>query len=125
MTRRPPRSTLFPYTTLFRSAREETPRADGKVPGGQDGADRGRVARRGLGEEVLALGDERRCGGRQRPAQTTAARLRTDLEGHLPPADQAPADHEDTGTRRVGVDPQVRSIPGSPTHPRMIRQVAL
>src|SRR2546430_13737583 len=74
MTRRPPRSTLFPYTTLFRSAREETLRADGKVPGGQDGADRGRVARRGLGEEVLALGDERRCGGGQRPTQTTTAR---------------------------------------------------
>src|SRR3712207_7280146 len=27
MIRRPPRSTLFPYTTLFRSIREEGPRA--------------------------------------------------------------------------------------------------
>src|SRR3712207_8378152 len=27
MIRRPPRSTLFPYTTLFRSVRKETPRA--------------------------------------------------------------------------------------------------
>src|SRR3712207_8556586 len=29
MIRRPPRSTLFPYTTLFRSQREVRPRGDG------------------------------------------------------------------------------------------------
>src|SRR3712207_7338666 len=40
MIRRPPRSTLFPYTTLFRSLRE-----------GQEGLDRG--ARQG--DDVLAL----------------------------------------------------------------------
>src|SRR2546422_2374063 len=36
MIRRPPRSTLFPYTTLFRSGRERTARGFGAVaqPGG-------------------------------------------------------------------------------------------
>src|SRR6266581_5401787 len=33
MIRRPPRSTLFPYTTLFRSpTRRDTPRRSGRVP---------------------------------------------------------------------------------------------
>src|SRR5437764_7905774 len=32
MIRRPPRSTLFPYTTLFRSARAGARRADGRRP---------------------------------------------------------------------------------------------
>src|SRR2546427_5664374 len=31
MIRRPPRSTLFPYTTLFRSTRTAPPRRDGKL----------------------------------------------------------------------------------------------
>src|SRR3712207_7799509 len=33
MIRRPPRSTLFPYTTLFRSASSSTPAATGRAPG--------------------------------------------------------------------------------------------
>src|SRR2546429_7084678 len=32
MIRRPPRSTLFPYTTLFRSHRDPATRAAGQVP---------------------------------------------------------------------------------------------
>src|SRR3712207_7645408 len=38
MIRRPPRSTLFPYTTLFRSRRRglEDPMADGRVAEGED-----------------------------------------------------------------------------------------
>src|SRR2546430_16035953 len=32
MIRRPPRSTLFPYTTLFRSAAEQNPRIDKRQP---------------------------------------------------------------------------------------------
>src|SRR2546422_7023263 len=32
MIRRPPRSTLFPYTTLFRSRRGENPTCDGPLP---------------------------------------------------------------------------------------------
>src|SRR5256885_12322897 len=36
MIRRPPRSTLFPYTTLFRSrTAPEAPRAPGRPPGGR------------------------------------------------------------------------------------------
>src|SRR2546430_13385956 len=33
MIRRPPRSTLFPYTTLFRSGRRQRPRAGAASPG--------------------------------------------------------------------------------------------
>src|SRR5258705_4800563 len=33
MIRRPPRSTLFPYTTLFRSSRRRSPPARGSWPG--------------------------------------------------------------------------------------------
>src|SRR3712207_8557740 len=33
MIRRPPRSTLFPYTTLFRSVQEQDPRFGGECPG--------------------------------------------------------------------------------------------
>src|SRR5256885_3990225 len=46
MIRRPPRSTLFPYTTLFRSPRE----ADGRVGGGCPHAPQADVARPALGE---------------------------------------------------------------------------
>src|SRR5438034_7492171 len=35
MIRRPPRSTLFPYTTLFRSRRDEPQRDRGACSGGQ------------------------------------------------------------------------------------------
>src|SRR3989442_9293471 len=44
MIRRPPRSTLFPYTTLFRSLRESARLAElvqGKVSGIHPGEDRG------------------------------------------------------------------------------------
>src|SRR3712207_8491018 len=69
MTRRPPRSTLFPYTTLFRSAQERAAPADaarqrlvvapvlaraGGVPGAAD-----------AGVEVLAGGGARREGVRR------------------------------------------------------------
>src|SRR2546422_8621209 len=41
MIRRPPRSTLFPYTTLFRSQREHLEQADavGRARGSRDGED--------------------------------------------------------------------------------------
>src|SRR5256885_9028344 len=57
MIRRPPRSTLFPYTTLFRSHRPRHGRA------GEPGA---ATARRGR--------DRRRAGSRRRPALAAAAR---------------------------------------------------
>src|SRR2546430_5998695 len=44
MIRRPPRSTLFPYTTLFRSARGGAPHAGGRVAGREG---RGGSAQRG------------------------------------------------------------------------------
>src|SRR3712207_8612647 len=56
MIRRPPRSTLFPYTTLFRSraglAGPATPRRRGPAadrPGRRDGGGRGRLAARDRG----------------------------------------------------------------------------
>src|SRR2546422_7176610 len=51
MIRRPPRSTLFPYTTLFRSPREG------------EGENRG--AQRGLTGHVGSHGDVARAGGKQ------------------------------------------------------------
>src|SRR2546427_1621892 len=42
MIRRPPRSTLFPYTTLFRSARRREARAPLRVPPSEAGALRAR-----------------------------------------------------------------------------------
>src|SRR5688572_31032728 len=49
MIRRPPRSTLFPYTTLFRSLRQRARRRLG--PGGRvvDGEHSGGVRRQGIG----------------------------------------------------------------------------
>src|SRR5256885_11861739 len=52
MIRRPPRSTLFPYTTLFRSDLVLL------RPLGVDGEDEGRIQHHGDGREVLgAVGD--------------------------------------------------------------------
>src|SRR5256885_12153229 len=39
MIRRPPRSTLFPYTTLFRSGRRSTGRAEGAAASSAPGRD--------------------------------------------------------------------------------------
>src|SRR3712207_8117247 len=52
MIRRPPRSTLFPYTTLFRSRHEG-------LPGGGDGR-RGRGAAPGLGRRLQRPRERRR-----------------------------------------------------------------
>src|SRR3712207_6897742 len=67
MIRRPPRSTLFPYTTLFRSAR--VPRRDG----------RGRELRVGQppGDRPLrARGDRARGGGGRRSRNAAGLRRR-------------------------------------------------
>src|SRR5438876_3816272 len=40
MIRRPPRSTLFPYTTLFRSSTGRAPRPGGRSPGARAGCAR-------------------------------------------------------------------------------------
>src|SRR5260370_32215570 len=54
MIRRPPRSTLFPYTTLFRSFRARSVPPDQWISGGQDDPKRSslhgrRLVRRGTG----------------------------------------------------------------------------
>src|SRR2546421_6146306 len=58
MIRRPPRSTLFPYTTLFRSRASPPPRARGGVPGAgappRSGRAIRRVALRARGERLGA-----------------------------------------------------------------------
>src|SRR3712207_7307088 len=59
MIRRPPRSTLFPYTTLFRSAGGRAPPQDGAGPDGPVTEGAGGAARVGLGLDpwVLHHGD--------------------------------------------------------------------
>src|SRR2546430_5625090 len=54
MIRRPPRSTLFPYTTLFRSLDSADPRADGVVHERPEHGTRRRVHRDRDGVERLA-----------------------------------------------------------------------
>src|SRR2546422_5408752 len=81
MIRRPPRSTLFPYTTLFRSdvepadRRHAEPAGEGEATGGL--RDRGREAPRspgGPGEESgRGLGEARRVGGPGRPRRSREA----------------------------------------------------
>src|SRR2546430_5597654 len=58
MIRRPPRSTLFPYTTLFRSSRRDSSRADcGRFAGSFDRHNSTRSSRAaGIGSSVRADG---------------------------------------------------------------------
>src|SRR3712207_7488814 len=60
MIRRPPRSTLFPYTTLFRS--DAGLRAHAPAPQ-QVGEPVGGAVQLGVGERPLVLGERRRPGG--------------------------------------------------------------
>src|SRR5438094_4195338 len=65
MTRRPPRSTLFPYTTLFRSAsgRRLARQARGFGRGARRRLARGLIRigrRRGLGRRILGRGLDRK-----------------------------------------------------------------
>src|SRR3712207_6859539 len=63
MIRRPPRSTLFPYTTLFRSVADRGPHSERAHPGPDQeigaglgrGVRAGRVVRRGLGEPLRVV----------------------------------------------------------------------
>src|SRR5258706_6541646 len=57
MIRRPPRSTLFPYTTLFRSPRHsQQHRQDAHVPGAQAACGRIEKVRCGLGGDLNRSG---------------------------------------------------------------------
>src|SRR3712207_8147892 len=79
MIRRPPRSTLFPYTTLFRSVRR-----DARVPGIRVARPAGRPAVRvALGAGVqLRAGDGRRARRRARelPASTRSEEHTSELQ---------------------------------------------
>src|SRR5256885_13608746 len=59
MIRRPPRSTLFPYTTLFRSVEEPAPRARLAAGGQFDVRSRRGTRHHGADALALRLGDER------------------------------------------------------------------
>src|SRR3712207_7490952 len=68
MIRRPPRSTLFPYTTLFRSAEGDAPQEHGAerdVEGGRDG-ERGCTGRDHQERHLEADGQ---CAGQRRDAE--------------------------------------------------------
>src|SRR3712207_6989906 len=74
MIRRPPRSTLFPYTTLFRSTAQD-------VPGGSRPV-RDLVSARGSGTVAVGSGPRPRIAGRRRggvPARLALDRKSTRL----------------------------------------------
>src|SRR3712207_6926278 len=56
MIRRPPRSTLFPYTTLFRSGRGQEQRGERAGEGRAEGQQQGKGARRGHGSPAERTG---------------------------------------------------------------------
>src|SRR2546422_1759114 len=83
MIRRPPRSTLFPYTTLFRSVRAATPQADGGFADGDaavavhDGdLDADRAAHDGQGQPFAM---ERRRGPERSEEHTSELQSRLHL----------------------------------------------
>src|SRR3712207_8736905 len=65
MIRRPPRSTLFPYTTLFRSERRDDQVRRQRLPGHQD-----QLHQRGI--KPLRAGRRRRLGGGLRSEEHTS-----------------------------------------------------
>src|SRR3712207_6972083 len=72
MIRRPPRSTLFPYTTLFRSGRQVHPSRDLT---GHPERQRVRPLRRQLGEVETAV-EERDTGGQRSEEHTSELQSR-------------------------------------------------
>src|SRR3712207_9471292 len=58
MIRRPPRSTLFPYTTLFRSARDEAVAAEERHEPGQPGGGEADILLRDVGVEPQGRSEE-------------------------------------------------------------------
>src|SRR5256885_10715557 len=93
MIRRPPRSTLFPYTTLFRSRVEHASRQDQLAEAGREalhlGLDAvGHVGRRAVGD--MAVGP-RSVLARGRACPVPEARLDEQDEGALGRASRPPA----------------------------------
>src|SRR3712207_8628894 len=58
MIRRPPRSTLFPYTTLFRSQRAQHPDVEEALRGEEAGGEQQAVAGQEEPEEQPGLGED-------------------------------------------------------------------
>src|SRR5215217_6752488 len=124
MMRRPPRSTLFPYTTLFRSAhREQGLRAwPAREPAAGPTA-RQAVARHhaGAGAVLCVVGARRAGVGTARPARDTSAG-RVALSAHAIPVLRASgggaaiqaalATAEWNGTRHRKHRPRLRLLPG-------------
>src|SRR3989454_4377557 len=83
MIRRPPRSTLFPYTTLFRSRREDSrPALDPRTAAGQDDI-------RGVGVEI---GPEAAAYDAPVPVRQGAREVAAERLTDLPPSVGLPAD---------------------------------
>src|SRR5260370_23971475 len=80
MIRRPPRSTLFPYTTLFRSRRNRRSRRDDARPlrSPSPWCDRVRGLRRGGREHDHTKETENEAGGHHRSEEHTS-----ELQSHL------------------------------------------
>src|SRR5690348_177908 len=77
MIRRPPRSTLFPYTTLFRSRAKRPPRESSIAASLQEAATKG-IDRAQFGSEVRRFVDAKRLVGPQQSGdlEETLLRLR-------------------------------------------------
>src|SRR2546422_1209647 len=77
MIRRPPRSTLFPYTTLFRSWHHRVQQSQGCVETvGEDRVSSGGVVR-GSGRPLGC------CGGRRRRCETRSEEHTSELQSRL------------------------------------------
>src|SRR5687768_18096778 len=88
MIRRPPRSTLFPYTTLFRSAREQIERPPSEDAPRDRAPARGgapvRIQRRAIEDDRTRGGDQR--GDRRRDgdrAETRSEEHTSELQSRL------------------------------------------
>src|SRR2546426_2230912 len=75
MIRRPPRSTLFPYTTLFRSAPPEGPRRDAQALQGRGAAVRVTARRLHPHHQAGPSRGRRRRSGSDRTADRKSTRL--------------------------------------------------
>src|SRR2546421_6484303 len=115
MIRRPPRSTLFPYTTLFRSAHgaSQLIGCGGRVGGGQCGkpgkAVRGRADRRGnaVVERPRCRGDPRVPGRSEE--HTSELQSRSDLVCRLLLEKKKKKTIEEDTTRNNRCHPQVQT----------------
>src|SRR3712207_8765614 len=76
MIRRPPRSTLFPYTTLFRSRRALAALDRRDVAGGAPQRQPERLAHRVRGAEVVGMGVRQRVRGQRSEEHTSELQSR-------------------------------------------------